>query len=461
MKKITCIALLFLLSTSLSAQVNVSVGGNKVTIGNKKKPVNTDTNRQQGSNSNEENQTKISKNKVLWKRLNGSSMRNDWVSRSEAIDEIMQPNAYVNDKRNGLLSPYFSIQKAGESNNQKRFAVDYPELKQYFQQPDKLGKIYFSTEQGKASLTNNTSNFTTADMIYATLEINGAGLSQTFQMPKTANAFGKEEELYSVKLGIQLFDVTTGDFIGGSSYLYSGDKLLLYNNELNVQKLHFDLRPAPGNTRSIFGESINWTSIAKRGGILLEHLNNHLKKEGNYRVVICISNIEVLKDGFGNAIKNQWNEAYGEFTFTVYEADLAKMKSDAKLIEKKVYEIVHTAVLPEAFTKQASSPDPSLQLSFLKMLVQNTYGHMYIIHKVVFDNGNGTGWRVETNSLGIPIEKRLNRQVLFTYTSKADGKCYAEGFVPRRKYVGGGKYEALSMSSSRFEKIIIDCKQAK
>lgn len=463
MKRLLFVACCFFCFNIANAQIGIKINGDPIKFGKKKNKQEENKPAGVGNESNatpETGNTVIVKQKNEWYLIYGSGQGNDWKD-VYSTQALIGQNNFTGEKRKGLFSPYFSIKNTAEPNNKRRFMKDYPEWQAYIQPADKLGKIYFSTGQNMASASNSKTAFTSADMIYGTLEVNGKSLTETFQLPKQASSFGRNEDLYSLRLAIQFFNAENGNYIGGAYNLFWGEPMLLSESELKANKLYFDLRPAPDKTYSIFSDAINWNSQYTYGGILINNILKYIKKEGDYRVVVCLSNPYLSKDGFGNEIKNQWNEAYGEFTLTVRESDLAQLKTDKNLINERVYSLMHSGVLPESFAKPGTTPDATLSLTQLKAAIQNTYGSNYIIHKVVFENNSYTGWTIETDNIGLPREKRLNRRVLFTYTNKTDGKCYVNAVVPRRKYAGGGKYGSLEMGPSSFDKIIIECKSAK
>ena len=317
--------------------------------------------------------------------------------------------------------------------------------------PPVEGRIYFSNTPftGTSANTNKTS-FTSAEYIYARLEIPTGTLKEVFKIKDD----GKGYPFLKCKLTIS----QNGEVI---HYGSSRDNILVKEEFLNSNILNFDILPEPSKAGTLYSMLEDFSAGYGFNPISSLIVSGRWP-DGDYRVKVTI--YTETYNAYGSLQdEEKWPKVDGEFDLKFKEDDAGKIIANSKLItETSVENAFRYDKLPAVFSKPGKLTDPNATSAKILAILKRDLPERQIL-KWVAESYSGPYWHIAHDDYGLPKYKYFNPHIWMAY--KINGKCYVGNITLRQVYSGGGTYGPLrvgftSASGSGGDKGI-DCVKVK
>lgn len=300
------------------------------------------------------------------------------------------------------------------------------------EKPNVEGRIYFSNLPftGTNSNTGKTT-FTSAEYIYARLEIPSGTLKEIFKI--------KDDEKALPYLKCKLTVMQGGEVI---PYGSSKDNILVQDEFKNSNILNFDILPEPAKASTLYSMLEDFSAgygFNPISGLIL----NGRWPDGDYKVRVTIYT-ETFNAYGALQSEDKWPSLEGEFDLKFKEDDAGKIIANSKLIrETSIENAFRYDNLPPVFSKPGPLTDPNASSAKIAAILKRDLPQRQIL-KWVAESYSGPVWHVATNDLGIPRYKYFNPHIWMAY--KINGKCYVGYATLRQIYSGGGTYGPLQVA---------------
>jgi hypothetical protein len=300
------------------------------------------------------------------------------------------------------------------------------------EKPTVEGKIYFSNLPftGTNSNTSKTT-FTSAEYIYARLEIPSGTLKEVFKI--------KEDDKTMPYLKCKLTITQGGEVI---PYGSTSDHLLIKDEFLNSTILNFDILPEPTKAATLYSMLEDFSAgygFNPLSGLIM----NGRWPDGDYKV-----NVKIYSETF-NAYgslqdEDKWPSLESEFDLIFKEEDAVKIIANSKLIrESSIENAFRYDKLPPVFSKPGALTDPNATAAKIAAILKRDLSERQIL-KWVAESYSGPVWHIATDDFGLPKYKYFNPHIWMAY--KINGKCYVGNVTLRQVYSGGGTYGPLQVA---------------
>jgi len=312
------------------------------------------------------------------------------------------------------------------------------------------GSISFSN-QSFVGTTANTSKtrFTSAEYIYARLEIPTGTLKEVFKI--------KEDENTKPFLKCRLSVTQNGEEI---PYGSSRDHILLKDEFKNGNALNFDILPEPSKASTLYSMLDDFSAgygFNPISGLIM----NGQWPDGEYKVRVIIYYETVNAYGALQS-EDKWPAVEGEFDLSFKEDDATRIIANSKKIrETSVENAFRYDKLPDVFSKPGPLTDPNATSAKIAAILKRDLPDRQII-KWVAESYSGPTWHIAKDEFGLPKYKYFNPHIWMAY--KMNGKCYVGNITLRQVYSGGGTYAPLQVaytSASSLPDHGIDCTKVK
>ena len=309
------------------------------------------------------------------------------------------------------------------------------------------GKIYFSTQPMLSSNEGSKNIFSSAEYIYARLELNGSTIKDAFRI--------KEGKGYPfLEYRVTITDAN-GYEMGGSGRNY----LLLKDDAKDMSSLSFDVLPEPSRATTVVSLTDDFTAgygfFPLSGTIINEKLN-----EGRYTVKVTLY-VET-QDSWGTYQPSEkWPTITEEFEFNFRDDDVARIINNSKLVADVIDEnAFRYDKLPPVFSNPGKLTDPNATTAKVAAILKRDLPQRTIL-RFVAEQYSGTLWHIATDEYSLlPKYKYFNPHIWMAY--KMDGKCYVGYITLRQVYSGGGTYGPLEVAwTSTKDDRGIDCVKVK
>ncbi len=312
------------------------------------------------------------------------------------------------------------------------------------------GMILFSSNPFKGNTLNDSKNsFTSAEYIYARLEISSGTLKEAFKI--------KEDDKTKAFLKCKLTVMQNGEVI---RYGSSRDHILLNEESKNGNILNFDILPDPVKANTLYSMLDDFSA-----GIGFNPISGLIKNgqwpDGNYKVKVNIYYESVNAYG---ALQDEekWPFVEGEFDLRFKEDDAPKIMENSKLItENSIENAFHIDNMPPVFSKPGPLTDPNASSIKIAAILKRDLPQRQIL-KWVAEKYDGPTWHIATDEYNLPKYKYFNPHIWMAY--KINGKCYVGYATLRQPYTGGGTYGQLQVaftSAGSLPDHGIDCNKVK
>jgi hypothetical protein len=310
------------------------------------------------------------------------------------------------------------------------------------------GKIYFSNQPMLSSNAGSKTVFSSAEYIYARLELNGTTIKDAFKI--------KEPGKGLPFLQCQVSLIKDGNEFGGSGRNY----LLLKDDQRGSSSLSFDVLPEPSRATTVFSLLDDFSA-----GIgfypLYNTIINERLEEGKYTVKVKLY-VET-QDSWGNyQPEEKWPVIEEEFEFNFRDEDVARVRSNNDQIVDIIREnAFRYDKLPPVFSNPAVITDPKATNAKIAAILKRDLPDRTIL-KLAVEKTSGVLWHIATDDFNLPKYRYFNPDIYVAY--KMDGKCYVGTVTLREVYSGGGTYGPLQVaftSASEQHDKGIDCEKVK
>jgi hypothetical protein len=309
---------------------------------------------------------------------------------------------------------------------------------------DVPGKIYFSN-QPMTSNAGSKTVFSSADYIYAMLELNGTTIKDAFRIKE-----GKGYPFIQYRVTITN---ANGYEMGGSGRNY----LLLKDDTKDMSSLSFDVLPEPSRATTVVSLTDDFTAgygfFPLSGTIINERL-----KEGKYTVKVTLY-LET-RDGWGTwEPEEKWPTITEEFEFNFRDEDIDRIQKNSREVADVIDEnAFRHDKMPEIFSKGATITDPMATNAKVLAIIKRDLPRRTILKMVI--EKTGTLWSIAKDDYGLPKYRYLYPHAYVAY--KIDGKCYIGNITLRQDYTGGGTFGPLHVGfTSEGDDKGIDCTKVK
>ena len=307
------------------------------------------------------------------------------------------------------------------------------------------GKIYFSNQPMTSSAGSKTV-FSSAENIYARLELNGKTIKEAFRVKE-----GKGYPYIQYRVTI----TNSNDYeMGGSGRNY----LLLKDDAKDKNALSFDVMPEPARATTVVSMTDDFTAGYGFFPLSSTIINERLK-EGKYTVKVTLY-VET-QDGWGTyEDADKWPTITEEFEFNFRNADIARIQSNSKEVAEVIDEnAFRLDKMPPVFSSPGKLTDPGATTAKVSAILKRDLPDRAII-KFVAEQYNGANWSIAKDDYGLPKYKYFNPHIWMAY--KMNGKCYVGYVTLRQVYSGGGTYGPLQVAwTSTKDDQGIDCVKVK
>lgn len=314
------------------------------------------------------------------------------------------------------------------------FSLQAKERKSWKAEPRPLteGKITFSNQPFTGTNANpGKTAFTSADYIYARLEIPAGTLKEVFKI--------KEDENTKPSLKCGLSVKQNGEVI---PYGSTKDYILVKDEFKNSTILLFDILPEPAKASTLYSMLEDFSAgygFNPISGLIL----NGQWPDGEYNVTVKLYTETVNAYGSLQS-EEKWPSVEGSFDLSFKEDDAVRIIANSKLIrETSVENAFRYDKLPPVFSKPGPLTDPNTTAAKIAGILKRDLPERQII-KWVAETYNGPTWHIAYNEIGIPKYKYFNPHIWVAY--KKNGKCYVGNVTLRQIYAGGGTYGPLQVA---------------
>ncbi len=292
------------------------------------------------------------------------------------------------------------------------------------------GKIHFSNLPFTGTNVNTTkTSFTSAEYIYARLEIPSGTLKEVFKI--------KEGSMPFVKCKLTI--TQGGEVI---SYGTSRDHVLLKDENLKSNILNFEILPEPSKANTLYSMTDDF-SAGYGFNPISGLIQNGRWPDGDYTV-----NVKIYSETY-NAYgslqdEEKWPSVDDEFDLKFKEDDAVRIMANSKKIrETSVENSFRYDKLPPVFSNPGKLTDPNATLAKIAAILKRDLPKRQIL-KWVAETYDGTYWHIAKDDFGLPRYKYFNPHIWMAY--KIDGKCYVGSLTLRQVYSGGGTYGPLEVA---------------
>lgn len=308
------------------------------------------------------------------------------------------------------------------------------------------GKLYFSNIPFKGNNPQaGKTSFTSADYIYARMEIPSGTLKEVFKV--------KEDENTKPFLKCKLTVTRNGEWM---AYGSSKDHILLLEEFKNSSYLNFDILPEPAKAATLYSMLEDFSA-----GYGFNPISGLIKNgrwpDGQYQVKVTIYT-ETYNAYGALQDEEKWPALEGSFDLSFKEDDATRIIANSNLIrETSVENAFRYEKLPAVFAKPGPLTDPNANSAKIAAILKRDLPKRQII-KWVAETYNGPYWHIATDEIGLPKYKYFNPHIWMAY--KLNGKCYVGHVTLRQIYAGGGTYGPLQVaftSASGLPDHGIDC----
>jgi hypothetical protein len=295
--------------------------------------------------------------------------------------------------------------------------------------PPVEGKIYFSNLPFTGNSPNTTkTNFTSAENIYARLEIPSGTIKEAFKI--------REDNKTTPFVKCSLTVLRGGEVI---HYGTTTDHILVTDEFKNSNFLNFDILPEPAKATTLYSMLDDFSAgygFNPISGLII----NGRWPDGDYTVRVRI--FTETFNAYGSLqSEDKWPALEGEFNLKFREDDAVKIIADTKLIsEKTVENAFRYEKLPDVFSNPGKLTDPNATSAKIAAILKRDLPERQIL-KWVAESYNGPYWHIAKDDYGLPKYKYFNPHIWMVY--KINGKCYVGDATLRQDYSGGGTYGAL------------------
>ena len=294
------------------------------------------------------------------------------------------------------------------------------------------GRIYFSNTPFTGTNANSgKTSFTSAEYIYARLEIPAGTLKEAFKIKND----GKSYPFLKCKLTI-----TQGGQV--IPYGSSRDHILLKEEFLNGNVLNFDILPEPAKAGTLYSMLEDF-SAGNGFNPLSSLILNGRWPDGDYKVRVTI--YTETYNAYGSLQdEEKWPKLDGEFDLKFKEDDAGKIIANSKLItETSIENAFRYDKLPAVFSSPGKLTDPNATSAKILAILKRDLPERQIL-KWVAESYSGPYWHIAHDDYGIPKYKYFNPHIWMAY--KINGKCYVGNITLRQVYSGGGTYGPLRVA---------------
>jgi hypothetical protein len=295
-------------------------------------------------------------------------------------------------------------------------------------------KMYFSSTPFTAGHEGSKTTFTSADFIYARLELNKQTLSEAFNI--SSNKTGRHYLRYRVstfKNGEQKESYNLWDYL-----------LLKPEIEKNTW-LNFDIFPEPAKATSVLCGTETFNSNVAAAPLYHIITREHFPENGEYTIKVRLF-LESYDAWDKKEDPEKWPVADGEFTFQFDPKDVKAIRKNATAANEV---ITNTAFLlkklPEYFYKSANVNDSELTPAKIVAILKRDLSDRVIL-KFSVASYSGLLWQVESDAGGVIKYKYATPGIHIAY--KWNEKCYLGTATLWKDYEGSGKYGSLKVGWS-------------
>lgn len=309
------------------------------------------------------------------------------------------------------------------------------------------GKIFFSNQPMTNSSAGSKSVFSSAEYIYARLELNGTTIKDAFKIKEP----GKGYPFLQCRVSI----IKDGYEFGGSGRNY----LLIKDDERASSSLNFDVFPEPSRATTVFSLLDDFS--AGIGFVPLYNIIvNEKLAEGKYTVKVRLY-VET-QDSWGTyQPEEKWPTIEEEFEFNFRDEDVARVLDNNKQVADNIVEnAFRYDKLPDIFYKSATITDPKATNAKILAIIKRDLPQRTILKMAI--EKTGTIWSIAKDDYGLPKYRYFYPGVYVAY--KINGKCYIGRVTLRETYSGGGTFGPLQVgftSASEQDDKGIDCAKVK
>ena len=310
------------------------------------------------------------------------------------------------------------------------------------------GTMYFSNQPFTTSNANSKKIFTSAEYIYARIELPSGTIKDAFKIMEDNNT------LPYLQMKVTILKV------GGDNDEIRSDKYytLVKDEFKNINTFNFDILPEASKATTLY--SLLDDFVAGLGHFPLPSGIGYAQlPDGMYKVRIKI--YTETKNTYGSyQSEDKWPILEDEFDFKFSENDVERIRSNAKLGSDLVLEnAFRYDKLPPVFSTPGKLTDPNATSAKIAAILKRDLPDRQII-KWVAESYNGPYWNIATDDYGLPKYKYFNPHIWMAY--KSNGKCYIGYVTLRQVYSGGGTYAALAVAwTSTKDDKGIDCTKVK
>ncbi|MGH2552338.1 MAG: hypothetical protein ACRDEB_01410 [Chitinophagaceae bacterium] len=313
---------------------------------------------------------------------------------------------------------------------------------------DVPGKIYFSNQPMLSSNAGSKNVFSSAEYIYARLELNGTTIKDAFKIKEP----GKGYPFLQCRVSI----IKDGYEFGGGGRNY----LLLKDDQRGSSSLSFDVLPEPSRATTVFSLVDDFSAGIGFYPFYNTIINERLA-EGKYTVKVKLY-VET-QDSWGTyQPKEKWPTIEEEFEFEFRDEDVARILSNNDQIVDIIREnAFRYDKLPAVFSNPAVIADPKATNAKIAAILKRDLPHRTIL-KFAVEKTSGILWHIATDDFNLPKYRYFNPDIYVAY--KLEDKCYVGTVTLREVYSGGGTYGPLQVaftSASSEQDKGIDCTKIK
>lgn len=317
-------------------------------------------------------------------------------------------------------------------------------------------RMYFSDKPFVAGSTGNKTSFTSADFVYARLDLSGKTLAETFGLPRDGeSAMYNKSDCY---LNFQVTVFKDGEQMGQPNFW---PFLYVWGKEKKEASFNFDVLPEPSKATSMLCGTENFKSAIASGPLYHIISQDRFPENGMYTIRVKL--FQQSMDAWGKpAEEEKWPVAEEDFVFNFNQNDIKKLKANGDAAADLVMEnALRLDKMPDWFNKAGKVDDPKLANASIAAILKRDLPTKAII-KFVVGEFSGPTWVVEKDEYGLILRRTLMPTINIAY--RRDGKCHVGTVRMWEPYEGYGKYGTLivgSESSSYRSDYWLDCSLVK
>lgn len=314
------------------------------------------------------------------------------------------------------------------------------------------GTIYFSDKPFGNSSEGSKNTFTSADYIYARLELNNKTLKEAFGLPEDGESSMQNKVDCHLRYRVTIYK--DGEQKGDPNFW---DFLYVWGKDKSSNSFNFDILPEPAKATSMLSGTVSFNAGIASGPLYHIIDQERFPENGAYKVRVQL--FSQTYDAWGKMEeKEKWPVIEEEFSFTFDAKDIKRLKANGESANKLVMENAYRLdKMPDWFYKAGKVTDPKVSNAAITAILKRDIPSKSII-KFVIGESVGPLWVVEKDEYGGIKHRSFSPTINIAY--KRDGKCFVGTIRLYEPYEGMGKYGTLTVgyeSSSVRPDFWLDC----